>query len=108
MVIKKIRSDKGRSAKATTAYIADAAKAGQGQDFGPKVESFGMLNTVAQDWHGATAELEALAGSYKSEGNTTAHWIISLKEGEKFTADQTREAVKIFLKHQGMEDHLCM
>lgn len=108
MVIKKIKDRKKRQAAGTAAYIADAKRAAQGQTFGPKVEFSGTVNCLSENWREATEEIKALAGSYKAEGNTTAHWTISLQEGDRFTAETARDAVQTFLKHQGMSDHLCM
>lgn len=105
-VTKKIHADQGRRANETAVYIANAAKAAPGNEFGPKVAAYGMLNCVSDDWRGAVSELEALGASHKGEaGNVHAHWIISLQKGEQFSPAQAREATEIFLRHQGMADH---
>ena len=106
MIVKKVKDRKKRGIERTSAYIADAKHAAPNATFGEKVQFSGTLNTLSDNFKEATQEISALTACYKKESDaTSAHWIISLQEGDSFTQESATDAAKTLLKHLGMQDH---
>lgn len=110
MIIKKIKSDVRRRGAETADYIRDAVHAEDGEVFGAKAASaaHGALNCLSDDWQAAAREIAVAERAYEGPGSPVAHWIIAWAEGERPTPEQERQAWEIFLKNQGMSDHMLV
>ena len=109
MIIKKIKTETRRRGKETSEYIRDAAGAENGEVFGAKTSAaHGMLNCMNEKWEDAAHEIAVAEKAYCGPGNPVSHWIIAWDKNEKPTAEQEKEAWEVFLKHQGMSDHMLV
>ena len=109
MIIKKIKSDTKRRGKETASYISDAKHAEKDDVFGTKVsENYGVLNCLSDTWEEAAQEISVAEQAYSGPGAAVSHWIISWDKDEKPTLEQEKEAWEIFLKSQGMSDHMLV
>ena len=110
MIIKKIKSDTRRRGSETAKYIGDTAHAEPGETFGPKAISaaHGALNCLSETWEGAAREIAVAEQAYQGSGNPVSHWMLAWGKDERPTPEQEKEAWGMFLRHQGMEDHMMV
>ena len=74
-----------------------------GVEPGEKVEAFGARNLHGEDLAGWQAEMLAVAARAHRMASPVIHIIISLKEGEVWTADEREEAIAIIVQTLGLE-----
>lgn len=65
----------------------------------------GSKGFLSNTHEGRIAEMISLAGESKHSKDPLDHWMISLHDDEKFSREQAAQAVDIFLKHTGLENH---
>lgn len=65
----------------------------------------GAENFISNTQAGQIAEMISLAQESVHSKDPIDHWMISLHDDEKFTPEQAKEAVDIFLKQTGLEGH---
>jgi len=85
--------------------IADYSMATQhaGIEPGEKVAAFGTRNLHADDLAGWQAEMLSVAARAPKVKRAVLHIVISLQEGESWTADEREEAITIILQVLGLE-----
>lgn len=108
MIVKKVPPSKMAAPKSLAAnvraladYIAGPGAGGDGQ----KVEHRSALNFLAIDHDAQVQEMIDLAEVARGDAKPVQHWILSWREGEQPTPAQTDEAVSLFLKEMGLEEH---
>lgn len=70
---------------------------------GEKVEAFGVRNLHGEDLADWQAEMLAVAARAHRMASPVIHIILSLKEGEIWTADEREEAITIIVQTLGLE-----
>jgi len=106
MIGKKIPNPKSSSSKAKrigdlTEYIREP----ENEDKNEKCIYAGSRGFVTDEPHSQTAEMIALAESNVRTDDPIEHYMFSWPQGEQPTPEQIEQAVDIFLKHTGLEEH---
>lgn len=98
----------GRDGNETGDYLLDKAHAAPGEPCGPKVDFYGAVNGLTPDFESTRMEMMALRAAYGGDGEAFSHVSISLRPGEMWTPEKADQAVKIYLRHQGVSDHMAL
>lgn len=105
-ICKRISAEKkSASAAARTRNLANYITTPELANGQEKCVWSGSKGFLSNTHEGRIAEMISLAGESKHSKDPLDHWMISLHNDEKFSQEQAEQAVDIFLKHTGLEDH---
>lgn len=106
MIAKKIPNPKKSGTKAgRVAGLAEYITEPEKEDVVEKCIYSEAVNFFSTDLPSQTAEMLALAQEAVKSKDPIDHWVLSLKEHERPTPDQAREAAAIFIEHCGLKGH---
>lgn len=106
MIAKKIPNSKKSSSKAERAgSLADYIRSPEHANGLEKCIHSESVNFLAETNEGQKLEMIALSQEAIRSKDPIDHWVLSWKSYERPTIAQAREAVEIFIKHCGLDEH---
>lgn len=106
MIGKKIANPKKSAGKSTRiSFLVDYITSPEKENGLEKCIHSEALNFITDTHHSQVAEMTALASESVHSKNPIDHWVFSWRPEEKPTIEQVREAVNIFVKQCGLEEH---
>jgi len=114
MITRWLPLSKKRGGSDTANYIGDMDHAKPGEDFGPKIVAAGAMNAMNLDsletmsFKETAEEINKISASYHGKAGPVVHILISWREGEHPSRLQVENAVKIAVRHLGLDGQMAV
>lgn len=106
MIIKKVKNrENGKPMAWQINDLVDYIRSPQNRNPTEKVLHAGGWNFLTGTHNGQKSEMICLASEATHTNNPVSHWVMSWREGEVPSRQQTDEAVSIFLEQMGLQGH---
>ena len=106
MIVKKVPNKKKSSTKAArVSGLADYIINPERENGKEKCIYSGAENFITDTHEAQKSEMIALSQEAVKSKDPIDHWVLSWKSNEHPTTDQAKQAVEMFIKHLGLNDH---